>query len=52
VFQQAFSFRLSCASNFGLWESWLIAPGDWGIEFRENNNIKYALGLMYIPQKY
>jgi hypothetical protein len=52
VSQSTFSFRLSCASNFGLWEFWLIAPGDWEIEFRKDNNIKYALDLMTIPKKY
>jgi hypothetical protein len=52
VFQLIFSFELSCASNFGLGESWLIVPGDWRIEFRKKYNIKNELDSMTIPQKY
>jgi hypothetical protein len=51
VFQLIFSFELSCASNFGLGESWLIVLGDWRIEFRKKYNIKNALDSMTIPQK-
>jgi hypothetical protein len=51
VFQLTLSFKLSCASTFGLWEL-LIVLGDWRIEFRKIYSIKDTLDSMTIVQKY